>query len=212
MRQRLGAETNYIARPTKRPWSHAKHSVRVSVLSRQRATPDEVKFCRSLQPIPYGSACVLSKTWLALFALGAGLDRLGREKDMQAALSDGALLYDEILRLDTNQNGPLLAPGVIQGLHTINVDFSIPVRDWLANPQFTPYPAISQALLLMRRKLKMPVFIDVIVSNYEHKVTSPRLASDVKSDVLQAAILDGYNGRYGTQIKNFEDILVPQQA
>jgi hypothetical protein len=63
-RQRLGAETNYIARPTKRPRSHGKHSARVSELSQQRATPDGVKFCRSLQPISYGSACVVSKTWL----------------------------------------------------------------------------------------------------------------------------------------------------
>ena len=123
------------------------------------------------------------------------------------------MLYDEILRLNTDSNGPLLAPGVIQALRTINVDFSVPERDlreWLANPLFTPYPAISQALLLQRRKLKMPVFLDVITFNYEHRVTSPRRASDVKSDVLKAAILEGWNVRYGTRIRDFEEILMPQ--
>jgi hypothetical protein len=149
---------------------------------------------------------------LALFALAPKLDQLGRAKETEAALADGALLYDQVLRLDTAHNGPPLAPGVVQGLGTINVDFSVPqkdLRDWLTNPQFTPYPAIAQSLLLLRRKLKMPVYIDVIVPNYEHRATSPRRASDVKPDVLKAAILEGWNVRYGTQVRNFEEILVP---
>jgi hypothetical protein len=150
---------------------------------------------------------------LALFALAPRFDQLARAKDMHTALSEGALLYDEMLRSSTDRNGPLLAPGVIQALRTINVDFSVPendLREWLANPQFTPYPAISQSLLLLRRKLKMPVFLDVIGFNYEQRAASPRRASDVRPDALKAAILEGWNVRYGTRVVNFEEILVPQ--
>jgi hypothetical protein len=93
------------------------------------------------------------------------------------------------------------------------VDFSVPendLREFLSNPLFTPYPAISQSLLLLRRKLKMPVFLDVIVFNYEDRVASPRRASDVRPNVLRAAILEGWNVRYGMRVRDFEEILVPQ--
>jgi hypothetical protein len=96
----------------------------------------------------------------------------------------------------------------------MGVDFSVPeadLRDWLANPLFTPYPAISQALLLLGWRLKAPVFLDVIVSNYEHTpgVVSPRNVADVKLDVLKAAILEGSNVRYGTKVSDFEQLLEP---
>lgn len=151
---------------------------------------------------------------LGLFALAPRLDQLGRLKDSLAALSDAALLYDEMLRLSTDGNGPMLAPAVIQGLGVIGVDFSVPedeLRQWLANPLFTPYPAFAQALLLMGRKLKAPVFLDVIAFNYETQpgVTSPRLAADVQPAHLKAAILQGWNVRYGTQVSAFEEIAVP---
>jgi hypothetical protein len=102
---------------------------------------------------------------------------------------------------------------VILALGRMGVDFSLPepvLRQFLLNP-FTPYSAITQALLLMRRKLTAPVFLDVIVFNYEHTpgVESPRMAVDVKQDVLQTAILEGSNERHGTQITEFEQLLSP---
>ena len=100
---------------------------------------------------------------------------------------------------------------VILALGRMGVDFSLPetvLRQFLLNP-FTPYSAITQALLLMRRKLMAPVFLDVIVFNYEHTpgVVSPRMAVDVKLDVLKTAILDGSNERHGTQATEFEQLL-----
>ncbi|MGW4229442.1 hypothetical protein ACWEF9_09160 [Streptomyces sp. NPDC004980] len=100
---------------------------------------------------------------------------------------------------------------VIQALGKMGVDFSVPesvLRQWLTNP-FTPYSAITQALLLLRRKLAAPVFLDVIVWNYEHTpgVESPRMAVDVRIDVLKSAIVEGSNVRYGTQVADFEQLL-----
>jgi len=151
---------------------------------------------------------------LALFKLAPNLDQIMKEGDMYAVLVEGTRLYDDLLRRNTDQNGPLLAPGVIQALQVLRVDFSVPekdLRDWLSNPLFTPYPAISQALLLLRRKLQKPVFLDVIVSNYEQRVASPRHASDVKGDVLKDAILEGFNVRYGTHFTNPEQVFDPQK-
>jgi hypothetical protein len=96
-------------------------------------------------------------------------------------------------------------------LERIGVDFSVEeseLREWLANPEFTPYPAMAQALLLMQRGLKAPVFLDVIVFNYEHTpgVASPRNLDDVRFDVLKQAILDGFNIRHGTSLSNPEDV------
>jgi hypothetical protein len=102
---------------------------------------------------------------------------------------------------------------VIQALGRMGVDFSVPesdLRQWLTNP-FTPYSAITQALLLLRRQLKAPVFLDVIVWNYEHTpgVASPRTAADVEVEVLKKAILEGSNVRHGTQVTEFEQLLKP---
>jgi hypothetical protein len=100
----------------------------------------------------------------------------------------------------------------IQALAEVGVDFSVPEEDlcsWLDHPDSTPYPAISQAILQLGRKLKAPVFIDVIVWNYEytHGMVSPRNVADVRLDVLKTAILDGSNERYGTDVADFEQLL-----
>jgi hypothetical protein len=150
----------------------------------------------------------------ALFAIAKTFEEQQRVTDGRTALVDAVQLYDELLRLNPEQNGPPLAPAVIQALGRMGVDFSVPevdLRDWLANPLFTPYPAISQALLLLGRRLKAPVFLDVIVWNYEHTpgVASPRNVADVKLDVLKAAILEGANVRYGTNVSDFEQLLGP---
>ncbi|MFF5020281.1 hypothetical protein [Streptomyces sp. NPDC001165] len=102
----------------------------------------------------------------------------------------------------------------VQALAAIGVDFSVPeteLRGWLANADDTPYPAIAQALLGWGRRLKAPVFLDVIVWNYEHTpgVTSPRAIADVRANVLKAAILEGSNKRYGTQATTVEQLFAP---
>lgn len=149
---------------------------------------------------------------LALFATAEKLAEQGMPLDAQAALVDAVRLYDELARINPEQNGLPLAPHVIQALSRIGVDFSTPeadLRDWLANPHSTPYPAISQALLRSGWRLKAPVHLDVISWNYEHTpgVASPRHLTDVRLDVLKAAILQGSNARHGTQVTEFAQLL-----
>jgi DNA-binding SARP family transcriptional activator len=149
-----------------------------------------------------------------LFATAEEFDQDGRAKDAQATIIDAMHLYDKLIKLNPDQNAPPLAPAIIQALGRAGVDFSVAeasLRTWLANPVFTPYPAISQVLLLRGWRLKAPVFLDVIVSNYEQApgITSPRTVADVRPDVLKAAILEGSNARHGTQITDFEQLLKP---
>jgi hypothetical protein len=178
-------------------------------------TPLVLNYRDADHPVRIGNKTSNPAPWIdraiALFAIAS---RLRRATDMHAALADAALLYDQMLRLNTDRHGPLLAPSVIQGLRTIGVDFSVPegeLLQWLANPLFTPYPAISQRLLLLRRKLEDPVFLDVIIFNYEQTagVTSPRTIGDVREDVLKASILKASNERYGRQVRDFEQLIVP---
>lgn len=126
---------------------------------------------------------------------------------------DYDIFYDWNVVLGRTEPGSATSD-VVQALDGIGIDFSVPegvLRDWLANPTFTPYPAISQALLNLGRRLKAPVFLDVIVWNYEHtpEVASPRKIADVRLDVLKAAVLQGSNERYGTQVTDFEQLLKP---
>ena len=111
------------------------------------------------------------------------------------------------------------AAATINSLKAVGIDFSVPesdLKDWLGNPDFTPYPAISQSLLtlLAGHRIKRPVFIDVIVFDYEHThgVASPRKVADVKTDVLRKSVLQGYNERYGASEQNFQGLLTPQDV
>jgi len=111
--------------------------------------------------------------------------------------------------------GPPPGP-VLDRLDALGVDFSVPegdLSDWLQNPEFTPYPATAEALqkLLNGKHLRKPVYLDVIVFNYENSpgIPSPRRAQDVKVPVLEAAVVEGYNVRYDEAVTKFADLLVP---
>ncbi|MEV0375937.1 hypothetical protein AB0I10_40555 [Streptomyces sp. NPDC050636] len=106
---------------------------------------------------------------------------------------------------------------MIRALNDAGVDFSIPksaLTDFLGNAEFTPYPALSAALLklLNGRMLQRPVFLDVIVFNYEHSPgnPSPRRLEDVDVAVLEAAVLEGFNNRYATEHADFSSLLKPR--
>ncbi|MGW5640746.1 hypothetical protein [Streptomyces sp. NPDC003832] len=99
-------------------------------------------------------------------------------------------------------------------LGEVAVDYSVPeadLADWLRNPEFTPYPALAQSLLLRlnSRGLKRPVFLDVIAFNYENSPgqPSPRLLEDVDTGVLEAAVVEGWNVRYGETAPGFAQLL-----
>lgn len=147
-------------------------------------------------------------------AIAQRFDAQTRAGDLRAALADAAQLYGELITVNPGGNGPPLAPAVITALALTGVDFSVPqaqLRDWLANPQFTPYPALAQALLLQGWRLAAPAYIDVIAFKYEstHGVPSPRTVADVRLDVLKASVLASSNERHGTHETVFEHLLKP---
>jgi hypothetical protein len=102
---------------------------------------------------------------------------------------------------------------VIQQLADVGVDYTVPrgqmVR-WLNNVH-TPYPSLAKALinLLGAAGLQRPVAIDVIAWNYEEMAPRPRRLEDVDFDKLKAAVLGGFNERYGQQVTDFESLLKP---
>jgi hypothetical protein len=103
---------------------------------------------------------------------------------------------------------------VLGALAAVGIDFSVPEADitnWLTNREFTPYPALAEALLtqLSGNRLRRPVFLDVIAFNYEHTpgVLSPRAVEEVRVGVLEAAVLEGSNTRHGERVASFADLL-----
>lgn len=109
---------------------------------------------------------------------------------------------------------PLSTDDTLAALRSVRIDFSVPERDlrsWLGNPEYTPYPAIANALLrlLCNSPLRHEVYIDVIAYNYEHtpSTQSPRKVEDVNTTVLQAAIIEGYNNRHGASATDLAEII-----
>lgn len=103
-------------------------------------------------------------------------------------------------------------------LSRAGIDASIPraeIAQWLREPDTTPYPALSQSLLLTfdSKMLRRPVYLDVVAWNYEHTpgVRSPRSVSDVDGALLRAAVLAAYNQRYGETVGDFDSLLVPSR-
>lgn len=158
------------------------------------------------------SALPSTESVRALFAAARELAQAGRLKDAFEITVDAVQLYDELIKQNPDRHAPSLAPAIMQALGHVGVDFSVPesaLRDWLANPVYTPYPAISQQLLLQGWRLTQPVYLDVIVWNYEQSpgMTSPRDVAEVRTDVLRAAVLAASNVRYGTQVTDFAQLL-----
>jgi CHAT domain len=110
------------------------------------------------------------------------------------------------------------ADATIQALGDVGVDYTVPrpsLVSWLNNPEFTPYPALSAALLevLGHRGLRLPVSIDVIESNYAYLsgAPTPKRLQDIDPDVLKAAVLEGFNLRHGEQNTDFQWLLNPRR-
>ena len=124
--------------------------------------------------------------------------------------STGRSALGQLVRLQVQPVATMLG-----ALAAAGIDFSVPeadVTDWLNNPEFTPYPALAEAVLqfLGGKRLRRPVFLDVLVFNYEHSAgnPSPRKVEDVNSFVLEAAVLKASNERHGETVSNFRDLLV----
>jgi hypothetical protein len=109
---------------------------------------------------------------------------------------------------------PDLASVMLLFLGQAGVDYSVPeadLRQWLSDRQNTPYPALADALLILLdgKHLKQPVYLDVIVWNYEHApgASSPRDISEVDFDLLRAAVVQAYNERYDETVEDFQSLL-----
>jgi hypothetical protein len=102
---------------------------------------------------------------------------------------------------------------VIEQLNNLGIDTSLSPSDlaeFMGNPDFTPYPATAEALIgLLNNGLRKPVFIDVIVFNYENTpgVVSPRKLEDVDTGVLRKAVVDAWSERYGEIPTGFASLL-----
>lgn len=114
----------------------------------------------------------------------------------------------------TLQSGASVIEQKLAALSAVGIDFSVDeteLKSWLDTPDFTPYPAISDALLDLTRSrgLRCPVYLDVVVFNYESTsgVPSPRALSDVRGDLLQEALVKGYNVRHNTTYRTLAEIL-----
>ena len=101
----------------------------------------------------------------------------------------------------------------LQALKMVGVDFSvgeITLKEWLNNSN-TLYPVISIELLKLLRgkRLKRPVYLDVIVYNYEQATdsVSPNKADTVDLAHLKTAVIMSYNTRYGMAVKDFDALI-----
>lgn len=147
-----------------------------------------------------------------------------RRQTEQLWLNKTRQLIDELPALDAEARDALRQfvqlqvqanPTLLDRLAGAGVDFSVAeadITDWLNNPEFTPYPAIAEALLglVNHHSLRRPVYMDVIVFNYEHSPgnPSPRRVEEVAPGVLETAVVQGYNTRYGESVSHFADLLV----
>ncbi|MFJ5921138.1 BTAD domain-containing putative transcriptional regulator [Kitasatospora sp. NPDC092948] len=149
-----------------------------------------------------------------LFAAAEAFDQQQRPHDARATVADAARLWAELVALDPDRNAPLLAPAALPALARAGVDFTVPRRtllDWLGRPADTPYPAISQVILLRGWRFTAPVCLDAVVRAYERTpgLPSPRAVADVRPAALEAAVLDHARTRHGTRVADFDQLLAP---
>lgn len=106
---------------------------------------------------------------------------------------------------------------LIRTLAAAGVDTSLPgandeLATYLANFEYTPYPAVASALLdaIGAQKLRQPVAIDAIIWAYQYLsgAPPPNQADLVDVDVLKKAVIEEYTARYGGQVDDFESLLV----
>jgi hypothetical protein len=130
--------------------------------------------------------------------------------------NDGEFVYFTMSRWETYQVYLMkvhLGTDALLALRMVGIDFSVSgavLRQWLNNSD-TPYPAIAGALLnlLEGKRLRQPVYLDVIVWNYEHApgASSPRSVVDVDLPMLRTAVVEGYNTRYGEAVRDFQSLV-----
>jgi hypothetical protein len=149
------------------------------------------------------------------WAYGAFL--IDRFKSWNASDSELALIYlmstsnpYQVQVMRTTLRMPSLQKDMLRTLSAVGVDFSVSESDigkWLVDVT-TPYPKMADALLrlLGTRRLRRPVYLDVIVYNYGHTSASVDDDSEVDTHRLSAALLESYRSRYGESHSNVDEI------
>lgn len=112
----------------------------------------------------------------------------------------------------------LSASDTLAALHSAGIGYSVTeqeIRSWLANAEYTPYPAIAAALLtlLRNRRLSRNVPIDVIRYYYEDErnLPSPRKVEEVDLGALAASVVDTYNNEYGAGAASLDEVTILPQ-
>jgi hypothetical protein len=138
-------------------------------------------------------------------------DPVSRELSLAYLMSTWQPYQVQVMR--TQIRLPATPQDTIQALRAARIDFSVSEADLLQwfGDRSTPYPSLASTLLEMLggKRLKQPVYIDVIAWNYEHmtgQATQPDHASFDLSR-LKAAVVDGYNTRHGTNVTDFEELI-----
>lgn len=174
------------------------------ISDRFRVVP--IPFRRPTPSPPWGT--LLQRRQTEQFWLAGTMRLLG---ELPGLDPEARNMLTQIVRLQVQA-----APTMLDRLAAAGIDFSVlesDITEWLNNPEFTPYPALAEALLrlLDGKLLRRPVFMDVIVFNYEHSPgePSPRRVEDVDSGVLTAAVLEGSNERYGETVSDLAELLQP---
>ncbi|MFJ8438952.1 AfsR/SARP family transcriptional regulator [Kitasatospora griseola] len=149
-----------------------------------------------------------------LFATAEEFDLQDRQHDARATVMDAVRLWQDLIALDPDRNAPPLAPAALRALTRAGLDFTVPrptVLTWLGNPTRTPYPAITQVILLHGWRFTAPISLDAIVQTYEHtpETPSPRTATDVHTETLKSAVLTHARTRHGTHPTDFDQLLEP---
>jgi len=194
----------------------SKHDGLIHVLHPGCISPLSLDFRNPEKPARQDNMGICPEPWLeraqALFDFSQKLSNAEKHKEAEAALIERIKIYQQLA--DLNAAGQDAAFARLLALSKVGIDFSVveaDLRDWLSNPEFTPYPAMAESLLklLKGKSLRQPVFLDVIVFNYENTpgVTSPRKVTDVDVALLKAAVLEGYNTRYGETISDFQSLI-----
>jgi hypothetical protein len=105
----------------------------------------------------------------------------------------------------------------VRTLAAAGVDTSLPggnaeLTEYLANSEYTPYPAVAQALLdaIGTQQLRQPVAIDAIIWEYEQLASAPppNRAELVDVGVLKKAVVEEFNSRYGGRVGDFDSLLI----
>jgi len=132
---------------------------------------------------------------------------VSRELSLAYLMSTSNPYQVQVMR--TQVRMPFALSDLLRTLVEAGIDFSVAEADmkqWLDN-RSTPYPAIANALLnlLEGKRLRQPVYLDVIVWNYEHTPGAlPRSEGEVDLTRLRAAVVEGYNTRYGEAVTDFQ--------